>query len=359
MRFKTIKYIEWFKTKPKAKIDLCSSSVDQLKRKDLAIAWEELEVSGENFYGYPPLLRAIGARYGVSEENVVSTIGTSHALFLVCAALVERGDVVLVEAPVYEPLLAVTEAFDAQVMRLPRRFDQGYGFSLEEFESLLTPRTKFVLLTNLHNPSGALLSRSFLEQMAHLAGEKNILIVVDEIYLEFMEVEPTGYHLADNVIIISSLTKVFGLGHLRCGWVLAQPHLAKRMRRIIDYINVEGTYIGERIAHQMFGRLDEIKRKNRKIIDTNKSLVKDLINQEEFLSWVEPEDGVVCFPRIESGLTGDELASRLRVDHDTAIVPGSFFGQPQHFRLGFGGDSSTLAEGLANIRKALRESPSA
>lgn len=357
MRFNTIKYIEWFKTKSTVKIDLCSSSVDQLKRKDLDIAWEDLEVSGENFYGYPPLLGAIGARYGVSEENVVSTIGTSHALFVVCAALVECGDVVLVEAPVYEPLLAVTEAFDAQVMRLPRKFEQNYGFSLEEFESLLTPRTKFVLLTNLHNPSGALLSHSFLEQMAHLAREKNILIVIDEIYLEFMEGESTCFHIADNIIIISSLTKVFGLGHLRCGWVLAQPDMARRMRRIIDYINVEGTYIGEKIAYQMFNHLDDIKRQNREIINTNKSSVKELINQEENLSWVEPKDGVVCFPRIESGLTGDELAARLRANHDTAIVPGSFFEQPQHFRLGFGGDSSTLADGLANIRKALRENP--
>jgi aspartate/methionine/tyrosine aminotransferase len=358
MRFKTIQYIEWFKTKSKVAIDLCSSSVDQLKRKDLDIDWEELEVSGQNFYGYLPLIEAIAERYGVNSDNVVSTIGTSHALFLVSAALVEPGDVVVIEAPVYESLLAVPTAFDAQVMRLPRRFEENYEFSLEEFASLLTSRTKFVLLTNLHNPSGALLPRPFLEKVIHLAKDKNVPIVIDEIYLEFIDGEPTAFHLADNVIIMSSLTKVFGLGHLRCGWVLAQPDLVKRMRRIIDYTNVEGSFIGEKIALQMFGHLDEIKRKNKITIDNNKSLVKDLISNEKSLSWVEPEDGVVCFPRIESGLTGDELALILRSDHDTAIVPGSFFEQPQHFRLGFGGDSKTLAEGLANIRKVLSERPS-
>jgi aspartate/methionine/tyrosine aminotransferase len=355
MRFKTIRYIEWFKTKSRVEIDLCSSSVVQLKRKDLDIAWDDLEVSGENFYGYPPLIEAIAERYGVNDDNIVSTIGTSHALFVVCAALVEPGDVVLVEAPVYEPLLAVTEAFDAQVMRLPRRFELDYGFSLEEFESLLTPRTKFVLLTNLHNPSGAHISQSFLSEVVQSAREKGILAVIDEIYLEFMEDEPTAFHLADNVIIISSLTKVFGLGHLRCGWVLAQPELAKRMRRIIDYINVEGTYIGEKIAHQMFGHLDKIKRKNRELVNRNKALVGELVSQEPCLNWVEPADGVVCFPRIESGLTGDELALRLRANHDTAIVPGSFFEKPQHFRIGFGGDSNALAKGLANIREVLNE----
>jgi aspartate/methionine/tyrosine aminotransferase len=358
MRFKTIQYIEWAKTKSRVAIDLCSSSVDQLKRKDLDIDWEKLEVSGQNFYGYIPLIETIAERYRLKGDNVVSTIGTSHAIFLVSAALVEPGDVVLIETPVYEPLLAVPTALDAQVMRLPRRFEESYGFSLEEFASLLTARTKFVLLTNLHNPSGALIPRSFLEKVILLAKEKNIPVVIDEIYLEFLDGEPTAFHIADNVIIISSLTKVFGLGHLRCGWILAQPDLVKRMRRIIDYTNVEGVFIGEKIALQMFGQLDEIKRKNKGILDNNKSLLKDLISSEKSLSWVEPADGVVCFPRIESGLTGDELASILRTDHDTAIVPGSFFEQPQHFRLGFGGNSKTLAEGLANIRKVLRESPS-
>ncbi len=358
MRFKTVQYIEWYKTKSKVGIDLCSSSVTQLKKKDLDIDWDDLEISGKNFYGFPPLIEAIAERYGVKAENVVSTIGTSHALFLVSAALVEPGDVVVIEAPAYEPLLAVPTAFEAQVIRLPRRFEENYGFSLEELASLLTSNTKFVLLTNLHNPSGVLLPRPFLEKVIHLAAEKKVPVIIDEIYLEFLFGEPTAFHLSDNVIIISSLTKVFGLGHLRCGWVLAQPDLVKRMRRIIDYMNVEGTFIGEKIAHQMFRQLDLIKGKTMAVIEENKTAVKDLVKQERNLSWAEPAGGVVCFPRIESGLTGDELAKVLKADYDTAIVPGSFFERPKHFRLGFGGDSKILAEGLANIRKALSESPS-
>lgn len=358
MRFETVHYIEWFKSKSRVKFDLCSSSVAQRKRKDLDIAWEELDVAGENFYGYPPLLDAIAERYSVSTDNVVSAIGTSHALFLVCAALLERGDTVLIEMPVYEPLLAVPRAFEVKVERFVRRFEEGYGFSLEEFQSLLSPQTKLILLTNLHNPSGALLPRPVLARIVQSAKENNIPVVIDEIYLEFMEDEPTAFHLADNVIVISSLTKVFGLGNLRCGWVLAQPELAKRMRRIIDYTNVEATYVGEEIAYRMFGHLDEIKRKNREIINRNKALVGDLINREPCLDWVEPADGVVCFPRLESGPTGDDLALRLRADYDTAVVPGRFFEQPQHFRIGFGGDSDILAGGLKNIREALRDSRS-
>ncbi len=356
MRFEAIEYIVWAKTRPKVAIDLCSSSVEQLKRKDLELDWEELEVSGENSYGYPPLLEAIAERYGVKVDNVVSAIGTSHALFLVCAALIEPGDDVLIESPVYGPLLAVPRAFGARVRRLERKYAEDYLFSMEGFEASLTPPPKFVLLTNLHNPSGALLSRSFLARIVRAAAKKNVPVVIDEIYLEFTKDESTAFHLGDNVIVISSLTKVFGLADFRCGWILAQPRLAERMRKIVDYTNGEGTFIGEAIAHRMFVHLDKIKEKNRELIDRNKSLVKKWIDQEESLSWVEPADGVVCFPRVGSGMKGDKLAERLRDRYGTAVVPGRFFERPGHFRLGFGGDTKTLESGLARIREALRGS---
>ncbi len=346
--------MEWFKSKPKVKIDLCSSSVKQLEREELDIEWEELGVTGEDSYGYPPLLQAIAQRYGVGEDNVVSTIGTSQALFLVCAALLEPDDEVLVETPVYEPLVAVPEAFETRVVRLTRRYEDKYQFSLELFEKLLSPQAKFVLLTNLHNPSGSLIPHPYLRQVIQVACERGIPVVIDEIYLEFLDEEPTAFHLADNVIVISSLTKVFGLGDIRCGWILAQSELAKRLRRIIDYIHVEGVFIGEEISLRMFGKLDDIKIRNRKLIDVNKSLVRDWIAQETRLSWVEPVDGVVCFPRVEGLLSGDELAEVLRRNYDTAVVPGKFFEQSQHFRLAFGGDTDVLATGLENIGKVLK-----
>lgn len=348
--------MEWFKTKSKVSIDLCPSGVESLTRKDLDLRWEDLEISGDNFYGYSPLLQAIGRRYGVSEDSVVSTIGTSQALFLVCAALLEPGDEVLVETPVYEPLLAVPEAFAARVVRLSRRYEEGYQFSLEIVKRFLSPKTRFILLTNLHNPSGTLIPRAFLEQVVQTARERDVSVVVDEIYLEFLDDEPTAFHLADNVIVISSLTKVFGLGDIRCGWVLAQPELARSMRRIIDSMHVEGVFIGENIAFRAFDRLDEIKKKNRAWISRNRALVRDFIGREDSLSWIEPTDGVVCFPKIENpSVNGDILADLLRSKHDTAIVPGSFFEQSQHFRLGFGVNTDSVEAGLDNIRKVLKE----
>lgn len=357
MRFETIRFIEWMKTKGQTKVNLCRSSVRNFPLKDLDVKREELGIYGPNDYGYLPLLEAIASRYKVKEENVVTAVGSSHAIFLVCAALIERGDEVLIETPVYEPLLAVPKAFDAVTSRFERRYDDGYQVDLESFSSLLSPKTKLVILTNLHNPSGALLSRRDLKDLVGISHKIGAWILVDEIYLEFLEgmESETSFSLEENIIVISSLTKVFGLGGLRCGWVLAPPELAKRMRRIINYINVDGVFIGEQISAKIFDQIDSIREKNKETLEKNMSMIANFIKEEERLSWVEPAGGVVCFPKVEAGLSGDELASLLLERYDTSVVPGSFFEEPQHFRIGFGVRADTLARGLENIKKVLKD----
>lgn len=356
MRFERIKYMDWFKTRPTVKYDLCRSGVESLSMKNLGVTLGHIDIYGENVYGYPPLIEAIAARYGVKEENVVTTLGTSCAIFLACAAMIDPGDGVLVEKPAYEPLLAVPKAMGAAISRCERKFGEGYQIDLERFESIVSPQTRLIILTNLHNPSGVLLSRSEVREMAKIAKKKSASLVVDEIYLDFLEGQEneTSFLQEENIVVISSLTKVYGLGGLRCGWILASPELADRMRRIIDYFNVEGVFMAEQLSSKAFRRLGFIKKKNQERIEQNRHAVKRFIQEEEKLSWVEPAGGIICFPRVEGDLSGDGLAEILRRKYDTAVVPGSFFEEPQHFRLGFDVSFETLARGLENIRKVLR-----
>jgi hypothetical protein len=357
MRFETIKYVEWIRTRQGVKIDLCRSGTENFSLKDLNLNWEGLEIFGENAYGYHPLLEAVASRYKVREENVVTTIGASHALFLACAALLARGDEVLVEKPAYEPLLAVPAAMEAKILRFERRFEEGFQVDVKEFESLLSSKTKLVILSNLHNPSGTLLSRSLLNNLAGIAQKKGVRILVDEIYLEFLEgpEKESSYSLADNIIVISSLTKVYGLGGLRCGWILAPAELAKRIRAVIDYTNIDGVFIGEQISARIFSQLDSINEKNKELVGQNREMIRDFIQEEERLKWVEPAGGVVCFPKVEAGLSGDSLAALLQEKYRTSVVPGSFFEEPQHFRLGFGVAPSILASALKYIKKVLEQ----
>ncbi|MGD2245752.1 MAG: pyridoxal phosphate-dependent aminotransferase [Candidatus Aminicenantes bacterium] len=355
MDFKPIEYMEWMKTRERVKYDFCRSGVKDMSLKDLGIKADDLEIFGENSYGFPPLIKAVADRYKVEEENVMLTQGTSHALFLVCASLLKEGDEVLVEMPAYEPLRAVPQAFGARVLRLERRFETGYTVQLDEFEQRLSPGIKCVLLTNLHNPSGAVMSSSTLKDMAEIARRKDVVLVIDEIYLEFLESDSgqTSFHLGDNMAVISSLTKVFGLGDLRCGWVLATPELVKRMKIIQDYSIIEGVFIGELISSIIFGRLDAIREKKSKRISTNLRMIKEFVEGESRLEWIKPAGGVICFPRIINGLTGDEMARILRKEFDTAVIPGKLFEDSRHFRLGFDAGTEELAFVLDSMGQIL------
>lgn len=355
MEFKPIEYMEWIKKRPRVKYDFCRSGVEDVSLKDLDMEALDLEIFGENSYGYPPLSLAVSHRYGVGEENVMLALGTSHALFMICAALIEDGDEVLVEKPAYEPLKAVPRAFGARVKRFERRFDTGYEIEIDAFEKELGSKTKMVFVTNLHNPSGAKISSSILKEMAAKIREQNAVLVVDEIYLEFLENESaqTSFGLEDNIVSISSLTKVFGLGDLRCGWILASTELVEKMNIIQDYSHVEGVFIGECISSKVFGQLEALRKKREEHIQKNLNLISQHIEGNSQLTWVKPAGGVICFPRVGKGLSGDELAGILREEFDVAVVPGSLFEDSRHFRLGFDAPTENLAFALESIEEIL------
>lgn len=357
MRFETIEYLEWAKTHSRAEIELTRSSVDDLPLEELRVEFKELKLNIARAYGFPPLLDALAAIYQVGRERIATSIGTSQALFLVCSALLEPGDDVLVEEPAYEPLRAVPAALGARVVRFQREFANGFQVRTDEIERALTPHTRLVILSNLHNPSGVEMDPSTMTGLAEAAATVGADVVVDEVYLDFVEQagRKSAARLAENMIVISSLAKVYGMAGLRCGWAVARPEVVERVERVMDYVNGEGVHIGEQIALRGLERLAEVRVRHRSRLRSNLTLVDDFIEQTPALSWVRPAGGVVGFPRIEAGFDGDTLAERLYNRHATGIVPGRFFERRDFFRIGFGLERDVVARGLERIGRAIRE----
>src|SRR5260221_12415464 len=112
----------------------------------------DVQLNGDNSYGYRPLVEAIAAHCNVEPECVVTISGgTSMANHLAMAALVEHGDEVLIEEPTYEPILAVAEYFGVRVKRFPRSFANDFRVDVEAVAKQITSRTRVIILTNLHN----------------------------------------------------------------------------------------------------------------------------------------------------------------------------------------------------------------
>ncbi len=146
------------------------------------------------------------------------------------AALINPGDEILFESPAYDPLLALAHYLGANVKRFQRRFEDGFAVSAAEIERNVSPRTRLIVITNFHNPSGVLTDEQTLREVGELARGVTARVLVDEVYLEMLFAEPpqTAFHLGNQFVVTGSLTKAFGLSGLRCGWILAEPELAQR-----------------------------------------------------------------------------------------------------------------------------------
>lgn len=346
--------MEWAKTRPSPRFDLAGSNVLGCSVDDLEGAREALALSGKNDTGYAPLLEAIAARYGVRPEQVTTAQGTSGANFLVCAALVEPGDDVLVEAPGYDPLLGAPRLLGANIVRFDRRFDDAWVLDPARVEMALTPRTRLVIITRPHNPTGALEDPAALREIGPLAGKRGAHVLVDEVYLDATDASAIpAATFGDEFISTSSLTKSYGLSGLRSGWILSSEEVAHRVRRARDVVDGTGSIVAERLSVLAFEQLDKLIARSRAILDANGTLVRSFLRARPELEYVEPAGGTVVFPRIRGVENSDRFAERLMSDRETAIVPGRFFGAPAHFRIGFSGATEPLRGGLTAIAAAL------
>src|SRR5438132_13927181 len=163
-------YMQWAKKRPKVKYDLALSGILNLPFSELEPSIEDIDLNGDNSYGYRPLVEALAAHCQVAPESVVTISGgTSMANHLAIAAAVEHGDEVLIEQPTYEPLLAVAEYFGAKIKRFSRAFEKEFRIDAEEIAGQITPETRLVVLTNLHNPSSTLVDDKTLRQIGELS----------------------------------------------------------------------------------------------------------------------------------------------------------------------------------------------
>jgi len=349
--------MQWAKKRPKVKYDLALSGILNLPFAELEATIEDLDLNGDNSYGYRPLVEALAAHCRVDPESVVTISGgTSMANHLAMAAAVEHGDEVLLEQPTYEPLLAVAEYFGARIKRFPRACENEFRIDVEQVARQITLDTRLIVLTNLHNPSSTLVDEKTLRQIGELAQGVGARVLVDEVYLEAMfEAAPrSSVHLGPEFISTSSLTKGYGLSGLRCGWILTEPELARRMRLLHDIFGALAPHPAERLSVVALSKLPKFAARAKRILKSNRAVLNEFLDSREDLKAVRTESGTTSFPQLLKGRVED-LCDLLTEKYDTAVVPGRFFESPQHFRIGMCAEPQLFSEGVQRLGAALDE----
>lgn len=348
-------YMTWAKRHAAARYNLANSGLLPCTLHDLPVRLEDIEVNGADSDGYEPLLEAIAMRYEVAADCVVTAQGTSFANFLAMATVLERGDEVLIERPAYDPFVSAASYLGAEIKRFERRFENGWQIEVDELRHLISPRTKLIVISSPHNPSGVAVDQPTMRHIGELAAEVGAKVLVDEVYRDvlFEEAQPVSLHLGSQFIVTSSLTKSYGLSGLRCGWVLCEPELAERMRRLNDLFGVVGVFASDQMSLIAFQHLDQLLARSRALIEANKQLVDSFLRDHtDQLECVVPKRTMIVFPRLRHHASSEPLDDLLR-QSETSIVPGKFFEAPPHFRLGFGIKTEDVATGLTHLAAAL------
>lgn len=345
--------MEWAKTRPAPEIDLAGSNILACSLEDLPGAAEALSLAGANDNGYGPLIDAIGERYRVDPNRVTTAGGTSGANFLVLAALLEPGDDVLVERPGYDPLLGAARMFGARTVRFDRMFADGFALDPDRVRAAMTPRTKLIVITTPHNPTGVPADDHALHAVGEIAAAAGAHVLVDEVYKDVTaSASPPAASVHDVFITTNSLTKSYGLSSLRAGWAIASPDVSYRIRRARDVVDGTGSIVAERLAVVAFAHLDALRARATAILERNKAMADAFLASHPELEWVA-STGTIVFPRIRRVADAGPFVERVMQEHRTALGPGAFFEAPAHFRLGYGGDSAAVREGLSRVAGVL------
>jgi aspartate/methionine/tyrosine aminotransferase len=316
--------------------------------------------------GTPELRRAIAAHYaGATIDHVEVTNGGSEANFITTFRLVEPGDEVVMLVPNYMQTWGLARAFGGVIREWRLVEDQAAGrwrADLGALESLVTAKTKLIVICNPNNPTGARLTAGDLDGIARIADKHGAWVLSDEVYrgaeLDGHETA-TMWGRSERVIVTNGLSKAYGLPGLRIGWIVGPPSLISSLWSYHDYVTIAPGALSDRLARIAVApeRRARLFERTRAILRANLPIVEQWMRDIGGFTWIRPEAGAIVYVRYAHRINSTELVTRLRVEKSVLIVPGDHFGMDGYLRVGFGEPSDYTKSGLGRLGELLASLP--
>jgi hypothetical protein len=308
-------------------------------------------------YGAPELKETLSSMYNCNPHNIVTTTGASEANYLVFSSILNKGDEFIIEQPGYQPMWLTPELLGAQRINWPRRFEHNFSVDVEALKNLFTKKTKLVVMTNLHNPSGVYTDKKIINTVAEIAQDHDAYVLVDEIFLDGSFIKKPSCFATPNVIVTSSATKIYGLGGLHTGWIIAPDKIAEQCQRMKAHTTGASSYTSEIMtAHLLNDARTKVIKRFQKQATTNLTVLKKWMDHhKDLFQWVQPDGGIVCFPKYSMNIPSVDLCKHLFETQKILVNPGAFFHGEGHIRLSYGGDTDILQNGLEALANGLQE----
>jgi aspartate/methionine/tyrosine aminotransferase len=352
--FAPTRYLNWaVQHYGQVPFDLASSGMTTLPLAELGLPSSLDDVSAHAKLG-----ARIAAHNAVTADEAVATLGTSHALWTAYASLLSPGDDLLLEDPSYEPMWRIAEGMGVNVVRFARPVEQRCALDPARVAAAMTPRTRLVAISNLHNPSGARASDDALREVARIAAANGAHFLVDEVYAPFDELvgadgvwPGSARRLAPNIVTTSSLTKCYGLGEQRIGWMLAPPAIIARARDALRANFGHAPLPSVCIGVHAFDNVAELAARARAKLAGKRALVEAWVAARHDITWSAPASGLFGLATFARPDDITERIERGAKVHGVLVAAGAFFGVPNGFRLSWSIDRAKLADALDRLSR--------
>lgn len=287
------------------------------------------------------------------ENEVLVTVGVSEALWIALKAVLDPGDEVLVVQPCFVANAAAVEMAGGLPVIVNTSVEHEFQVTGAALEAAVTPRTKAILISYPNNPTGAILTREHILQVAAVAQKHDLVVLSDEIY-ERLVYDADHICFAslpgmfERTIVLSGMSKTFAMTGWRIGYAAAPAPLMEAMRKLHQYLIMSAPTMGQAAALEALEHGEEDVEHMRVQYDRRRRLIVSGFN-DLGLTCFEPRGAFYAFPSIEAtGMEDEDFCDRLLHEERVAVVPGSAFGQS-----GSGFVRASYATSDDNIERAL------
>lgn len=327
------------------KFNLAMSDVPYPNLKEYLLSEELINLMGN----HPSLLmkklvNIIALKYGVKTTQVELTMGVTNSFSILGHIMKDLGHTtVLSESPGYEPLWLTPQGMGLDIKEVKRELP-GYSFNLNKLDDIAESNS-WLWMTNSHNPSGRYLNLVEMKAIIEVMKKNNGYVFVDEVYHDFCTPlgKDSAVNLSDNVIIASGLTKAYGLGTLKIGWIIGPEELIQRARiaRLHQFMLVPGPSLA--LTTLFMKDQESVRKKQISRININRNYVKKYLRDEDI--FISPT-GPIGMLQLSTAINDVELAKKAMKDQGLALTPGTFFKHPGFLRISYSGE-------LSNVKKSL------
>jgi aspartate/methionine/tyrosine aminotransferase len=317
--------------------------------------------------GLPHLRQALAAHmagfYGgsISAEDVLISAGCNQAFCLAMMALAGKGDEVILPVPHYFNHKMWLDMTGVCAVDLPFRADRGGVPDPEQAATLITPRTRAIVLVTPNNPTGAIYPPAVIAGFADLCRRHGLALVIDETYKDFVAPDGARHRLfsdpnwRDTVVQLYSFSKVFSLTGYRVGSLIAGPAVIAAVTKVMDTISICAPHIGQEAAFEGLSVAWDWVAEKRQMLDRRRAALTAIFAADELGYELISAGAYFAYVRHPfAGVAARTVAENLARNHNLLCLPGSFFGAGQEdcLRLAY---ANALTEQMPEVAKRLRE----